>query len=48
MWYANRIGESFAITGADEEGVWVRTGDDWNTSNVIRYHDLEQEEASKG
>lgn len=36
MWYIHKIGQSFKVIGVDNTGVWVRTGDCWNTSNFIR------------
>lgn len=39
MWYRDKVGQTFRIIGSDSDGIWVRTGDEWNTSNFIRWED---------
>lgn len=48
LWYNARIGEVFNVIGVDFHETtaevtffWVRTGDEWNTSNWIHRKDAE-------
>lgn len=40
LWYANRISEQFTVERIWKEGVYVRTGDQLNTGNIIYWQDL--------
>lgn len=47
MWYNKHIGKRFKVFAKeydclrDRYILWVRTGDDWNTSNWINEKDIE-------
>lgn len=40
LWYSDRVNEQFTIERVWEEGVYVRTGDRFNTGNIIYWQDL--------
>jgi hypothetical protein len=48
LWYAEKLGETFAVSRFFSDGVYVRTGDFLNTGNLIFIKDIESIDQVKG
>jgi hypothetical protein len=48
LWYAEKLGETFAVARFFSDGVYVRTGDFLNTGNLIFIKDIESIDQVKG
>ena len=48
LWYAEKLGETFAVSRFFSDGVDVRTGDFLNTGNLIFIKDIESIDQVKG